>query len=99
MATPAHRLLGLSPSLRLRFILESVSRDAGTSSGGPVRKLRTMETKKLRTMETKKLRTIETYEKQKIVTKYACYSSEAMSTSKIIKETKENLLQFDLDKP
>jgi len=50
-------------------------------------------------METKKLRTIETYEKQKIVTKYACYSSEAMSTSKIIKETKENLLQFDLDKP
>ena len=47
----------------------------------------------------KKLRTMEIYEKQKILTNYACYRSTTMLTSKIINETIENLFQFDRDKP
>jgi len=35
---------------------------------------------------------MKTYEKQ-----YACYCSTTMLTSKIIKETTDNLLQFDFD--
>jgi len=36
---------------------------------------------------------------KKIVTNNACYCSTTMVTSKIIKETVENLFQLDLDKP
>jgi len=42
---------------------------------------------------------METYENQKIVTNYACYCSTTMVTSKIVKETIENLFQLDLDLP
>jgi len=48
----------------------------------------------------KKLRAVEAYEKQKkIVTNYACYCSTTVLTSEIMKQTIENLFQFDLDKP
>ena len=61
----------------------------------------------------KESRTMQTYEKQKIVSNYACFCSAMMSTSKIIPEIIEkiipnflgaqiaviNLFQFDLDKP
>ena len=46
----------------------------------------------------KKVRTMKTYENKKIVTNCACYCSTTMLTSKIIKETVDNLFQFDLDK-
>jgi len=36
---------------------------------------------------------------KKIVTNYACYSLTRMLTSKITKETIENVFQFDRDKP
>ena len=36
---------------------------------------------------------------KKIVTNYACYCSTTMVTSKITKETRENLFQLDFDKP
>jgi len=36
---------------------------------------------------------------KKIVTNYACYCSTTMLTSKITKETIENISQFDPDKP
>jgi len=43
---------------------------------------------------------METYEKQKNRCQlYACYCSTTMLTSKITKETIENVFQFDLDKP
>jgi len=42
---------------------------------------------------------MEIYNKQKNITNYACYCSTTMLTSKIIKETIENLFQFDRDKP
>ena len=47
----------------------------------------------------KTLRAIETYEKQKIVANYACYCLTRMLTSKITKETVENVFQFDHDQP
>jgi len=43
------------------------------------------------------LRPMETYKKKKIVTNYACFCQTTMLTPKIIKETTENLFQFDLD--
>jgi len=36
---------------------------------------------------------------KEIVTNYACYFSTTMLTSKLMKETIENLFDFDLDKP
>jgi len=45
----------------------------------------------------KELRAMETYKKnKKIVRNYACFCQSTMLTPKIIKETIENLLQFDL---
>jgi len=41
---------------------------------------------------------METNEK-KIVTNYACHCLTIMLTSKITKETMENVFQFDRDKP
>jgi len=43
----------------------------------------------------KEFKAMETY--KTIVTNYACFCQTTMLTSKIVKETTENLLQFDLD--